>query len=119
LIGNLSTCLAENLPNLFREEKIHKLFCLYVSRSKGGLEYLSEANCFKNAHPETIEEEPLIIELEVEDLMVVWPDGLVYSVTIAVRSHIVELNNENMNNEGKQTSRSGSYKEMSSILADQ
>jgi len=53
----------------------------------------------KNTHLETIEEEPLIIELEVEDLMVVWPDGLVYSVTIAVRSHIVELSNENMKNE--------------------
>jgi hypothetical protein len=97
------TYLAENLP---WEEKIHKLFCLYVSRSKGGLVYLSEAKWFKNAHPETIEEEPLIIELEVEDLMVVWPDGLVYPVAIAVRSHIVELNNEKMKNEGKQTCRS-------------
>jgi hypothetical protein len=54
---------------------------------------LAEAKWFQNTHPETIEEEPLIIELEVEDLMVVWPDGLVYPVTFAVRSHIVELNN--------------------------
>jgi hypothetical protein len=61
--------------------------------------YLLEAKWFKNTHPETIEEEPLIIELEVEDLMVVWPDGLVYPVTIAVRSHIVELSNENIKNE--------------------
>jgi hypothetical protein len=38
--------------------------------------------------------------------MVVWPDGLVDPVTIAVRSHIVELNNEDMKNERKQTSRS-------------
>jgi len=60
--------------------------------------YLSEAKWAKNTHPETIEEEPFIIELKVEDLMVVWPDGLVYPVTIAVRSHIVELNNENMKN---------------------
>jgi hypothetical protein len=60
--------------------------------------YLLEVQWVKNTHPETIEEEPLIIELEVEDLMVVWPDGLVYPVTIAVRSHIVELNNETMKN---------------------
>jgi hypothetical protein len=70
-----------------------------LRQSQRGLEYLSEAKWFLNTHPETIEEEPLIIELEVEDLMVVWPDGLVYPVTIAVRSHIVELSNENMKNE--------------------
>jgi hypothetical protein len=53
--------------------------------------------------------------------MVVWPDGLIDPVTIAVRSHIVELNNKNMKNEGKQNFqiRELQYKEMSSILADQ
>ncbi len=60
---------------------------------------LAETKWFQNTHPETIEEEPLIIELEVEDLMVVWPDGLIDPVSIAVRSHVVELNNENMKNE--------------------
>jgi hypothetical protein len=81
-----------------RKKQTNCFVCTSVA-AKGGLVYLSVAKWFKNAHPETIEEEPLIIELEVEDLMVVWPDGLIDPVTIAVRSHIVELSNENMKNE--------------------
>ena len=44
----------------------------------------------RTTYPEPIVEESLVVELEVEDL-VVWSDGLVDTITIAVGSRKVEL----------------------------